>query len=50
MNKALGEYVVQCWDLDDNRFDEADYYTDDRQDALETAACMMQYTHFKRGR
>jgi hypothetical protein len=38
--RRLGEWRVQAYDSDGSRIPEADYYTNDRQDALATAKLM----------
>jgi hypothetical protein len=35
-----GEFVVRAYDQDGKRWPEADYHTDDRQDAEQTAKAM----------
>lgn len=40
-NSELGEWIVRCYDVDGNRLPECDYYTDDKQDAKETAKYIM---------
>lgn len=32
----FGEWVVLCWDMDGVRWPEADYHTNDKQDAYQT--------------
>lgn len=38
---ATGEYQVKAYDQGNNRFPEADYFTDDREDARQTAREMV---------
>jgi len=38
----LHEYQVKAYDQDDERMPEADYYTDDREDAHNTACAMVK--------
>lgn len=40
-DKETGEYVVKVW-VDGKRREEADYFTNDKQDAQQTAATMLK--------
>lgn len=35
------EWIVKCWDQDMERYEECDYFADDKEDALATQECMM---------
>ena len=35
------EYVVKCWDTEDKRYHEADYFTDSKYDAELTMQAML---------
>jgi hypothetical protein len=37
-----GEFVVRAYDQDGRRYPPADYFTDDRKDAVQTAAVMVK--------
>ena len=38
--RRRGEWIVRAYDLDGKRMPEADYYTNDREDAEETSLAM----------
>jgi hypothetical protein len=41
MARKDGEYIVRAYDQDGKRWPDCDYFTDDRQDALDTARAML---------
>lgn len=40
-NRSLNEYTVKLF-LNGNHYKPGDYFTDDKQDATDTAACMLK--------
>lgn len=46
VTKKWGEYIVKAWAKDEDgrlyRYEDADYFTDDRDDAFDTAQAMVQ--------
>jgi hypothetical protein len=41
-DREFGEYVAKLWDRDGKRYEPADYFTDDKDDALSTAEAMLK--------
>ncbi len=41
-NAEYNEWVVKCWDTEGKRWSDVDYFTDNKQDAIDTAAAAMQ--------
>lgn len=41
VTKSNGEFIVKAWDQHGKRFAEADYYTNDKADAEQTALVMV---------
>jgi hypothetical protein len=39
---AYGEYVVKAWDVGGDRYEQADYFTNDKADAVGTAKAMQE--------
>lgn len=44
ISKQDGEYVVKAYDANGKRMPDADYFTNDKADALATAALMVKPT------